>query len=102
MFPTSIGTAYQKNKIISLKNEKKMWKMVMQANSLMYNIPIVVVNRAGVESSIDRKIRFWGSSFITNYSGQIIQDLKSKSGVMSCEIDTKERKIHQKKWGFIE
>ena len=60
VFPTSIGTAYQKNKIISLKNEKKMWRMVMQANSLMYNIPIVVVNRIGVESSINRKIRFWG------------------------------------------
>ena len=78
-----------------------MWKMVMQANSLMYNIPIVVVNRIGVESSINRKIRFWGSSFITNHSGQIIQELKSKAGVMNCEIDTKERKIHQKKWGFI-
>ena len=74
----------------------------MQANSLMYNTPIVVVNRIGVESSINRKIRFWGSSFITNHSGQIIQNLKNKSGVMTCEIDTEERKIHQKKWGFIE
>ena len=101
VFPTSIGTAYQKNKIISLKNEKKMWRMVMQANSLMYNIPIVVVNRIGVESSTNRKIRFWGSSFVTNHSGQIIHELKSKSGVMNCEINTKERKIHQKKWGFI-
>ena len=73
----------------------------MQANSLMYNIPIVVVNRIGVESSTSRKIRFWGSSFVTNHSGQIVHDLKSKSGVMSCEINTKERKIHQKKWGFI-
>ena len=52
----------------------------MQANSLMYNIPIVAVNRIGVESSTSRKIRFWGSSFVTNHSGQIIQDSRVNLG----------------------
>ena len=101
LFPTSIGTAYRNNKIISLKSEQKMWRMIMQSHSLIYNLPIVVANRIGIESSLNRKISFWGSSFITNHSGEIIQNLKNKPGVMRCQINTKDRHIHQKKWGFI-
>ena len=41
--PTSIGSAYNDKKRISLSNEKKKWRNVIVANSLMINTPIVVI-----------------------------------------------------------
>ena len=69
--PTAIGTAFDKNIKISLPNEKDKWINTIVANSLMINTPIVVVNRIGKEIKNNKKIDFWGSSFITNANGDI-------------------------------
>ena len=49
--PTAIGTAYYKNKKISLPNEKDKWINTIVANSLMINTPVVVVNRIGKDEN---------------------------------------------------
>ena len=102
IFPTSIGDAYLKDKLITLKSEKKMWKTVIQANSLMNNVPVVVANRIGEEKSFKTKIRFWGNSFVTNQSGEIVANMGKKQEILEYPININDKKIHRKIWGFLD
>ena len=98
--PTAIGKTYIDKKLISLPDEKLKWKMVIQANSLMNNIPVVVVNRIGNESKKNRHIDFWGSSFITNADGDIITEALDKAKVIKSTIDLSYRRQAIQKWLF--
>jgi len=99
--PTSIGYAYSNNKKISLINEKEMWIKVIQSNSLMNNIPVIVANRMGKEIAGNKNIIFWGSSFMTNSDGQIIAKAGKTSMILKKTINLLDRKKSIKKWGFI-
>ena len=98
--PTSIGYTYINNKKISLSTEKEMWLKIIQANSLMNNIPVVVANRIGKETSGNKTISFWGSSFITNSDGQIIAKAGKSTSLVNGTITLLDRKKSIKKWGF--
>lgn len=98
--PTAIGKTYIDKKLISLPNEKLKWKMVIQANSLMNNIPVVVANRVGSEGKKNRHINFWGSSFITNADGDIITEALDKAKVIKSTIDLSYRRQAIQKWLF--
>ena len=98
--PTAIGKTYIDKKLISLPDEKLKWKMVIQANSLMNNIPVVVANRVGSEGKKNRHINFWGSSFITNADGDIIAEALDKAKVIKCTIDLSYRRKAIQKWLF--
>ena len=88
------------NKKISLSTEKEMWLKIIQANSLMNNIPVVVANRIGKETSGNKTISFWGSSFITNSDGQIIAKAGKSTSLVNGTISLLDRKKSIKKWGF--
>ena len=98
--PTAIGTAFDKNIKISLPNEKDKWINTIVANSLMINTPIVVVNRIGKEIKNNKKIDFWGSSFITNANGDIIYKADNKEGSHKITLDINAEQKYQKMWGF--
>ena len=100
--PTSIGVAFNKNKNISIPNEKQKWINVISANSLMTNIPVVVVNRIGLEKLNDNMIKFWGMSFVTNACGDIIYRAGTKPVVKTLTMNLKENKNSKKMWNFIE
>ena len=98
--PTAIGTAFDKNKKISLPNEKDKWINTIVANSLMINTPVVVVNRIGKEIKKNKKIDFWGSSFITNANGDIVHKADNKEGSHKITLDINAEQKYQKMWGF--
>jgi len=94
--------AFNKNKNISIPNEKQKWINVISANSLMTNIPVVVVNRIGLEKLNDNMIKFWGMSFVTNACGDIIYRAGKKPVVKTLTMNLKENKNSKKMWNFIE
>ena len=98
--PTAIGTAFDNNIKISLPNEKDKWINTIVANSLMINTPIVVVNRIGKEIKNNKKIDFWGSSFITNANGDIVHKADNKEGLHKITLDFNAEQKYQKMWGF--
>ena len=98
--PTSIGSAYQKGKSISLSKEKEKWVNVITANSLMINTPIVIANRSGNEQDKDSMINFWGSSFVTNADGDIIFMNKIKESTDHIIINLVQKNISKKLWSF--
>ena len=98
--PTSIGHTYNNNKKITLPNEREMWEKIIQANSLMNNIPVVISNRFGRESSGKRTILFWGSSFITDADGKIIAKASNNQTLIRKTINLSDRKKSIQKWQF--
>ena len=98
--PTSIGSAYQKGKSISLSKEKEKWVNVITANSLMINTPIVIANRSGNEQDKDSMINFWGSSFVTDADGDIIFMNKIKESTDHIIINLVQKNISKKLWSF--
>ncbi len=98
--PTAIGTCVHKSKKIQITNEKKKWINVIEANSLMNNIPVVVVNRIGTEQQKDSSIKFWGSSFITDAHGTSLKRCKLKQDIIKYRFYKKEQISIKKMWNF--
>ena len=98
--PTAIGTCFHKNKKIQITNEKKKWINVIEANSLMNNIPVVVANRIGTEQQKDSSIKFWGSSFITDAHGTSLKRCKLKQDIIKYRFYKKEQISIKKMWNF--
>ena len=98
--PTAIGTCFYKNEKIQIANEKKKWINVIEANSLMNNIPIVVANRIGTEQQKDSSIKFWGSSFITDAHGTSLKRCKLKQDIIKYRFYKKEQISIKKMWNF--
>ena len=100
--PTAIGTCIHNKQNKGLKDEKKKWLEVIKSNSLMNNIPILIVNRSGKESTKKTSINFWGSSFLTDANGNIIKRCKSRSGILSHSYRIDEQISAKKMWNFID
>ena len=98
--PTAIGTCFHKSKKIQIANEKKKWINVIEANSLMNNIPVVVANRIGTEQQKDSSIKFWGSSFITDAHGTSLKRCKLKQDIIKYRFYKKEQISIKKMWNF--
>jgi N-carbamoylputrescine amidase len=98
--PTAIGTCFHKNKKIQITNEKKKWISVIEANSLMNNIPVVVANRIGTEQQKDSSIKFWGSSFITDAHGTSLKRCKLKQDIIKYRFYKKEQISIKNMWNF--
>ena len=98
--PTAIGTCFHKSKKIQITNEKKKWINVIEANSLMNNIPVVVANRIGTEQQKDSSIKFWGSSFITDAHGTSLKRCKLKQDIIKYRFYKNEQISIKKMWNF--
>ena len=98
--PTAIGTCFHQSKKIQITNEKKKLINVIEANSLMNNIPVVVANRIGTEQQKDSSIKFWGSSFITDAHGTSLKRCKLKQDIIKYRFYKKEQISIKKMWNF--
>ena len=44
----------------------------MQGHAAANMVPVIAANRIGIETDNETTVEFYGSSFITNYKGEII------------------------------
>ena len=95
-----MGIAFTKREFFNLKNEQHKWFDVIKANSLMINTPMIVANRIGNETEVNRTIKFWGSSFITDSNGNIVKKCQSRQSVVNHKIDFRDQ-IQQKDHGIF-
>ena len=98
--PTAIGTCKYKNTEITIPNEREKWINVIEANSLMINTPIAMVNRIGLEKKDKKEIIFWGMSFITNPHGTRQIKSTEKESVIMHRILKKDAISAKKMWNF--
>ncbi len=100
--PTAIGTCKYNNSKIQIKEEKKKWINVIEANSLMINTPVVTVNRIGTEKQSNKQINFWGMSFITDSHGTTNTTSTVKQNVIKQRILKKDAISAKKMWNFVD
>lgn len=90
LYPTAIGTVAVK-KEEDLKNAlvtKRRWQCVMTGHAIANMVPVVASNRTGTEHVGDTTIRFYGSSFIADGTGEILIEADQyQEGVFLATVD---------------
>ncbi len=70
-FPTAIGSEPMEPDM----NSKDHWQTVMRGHAGANLVPVIAANRVGTEYEDESFIRFYGSSFIANEQGAIVNHL---------------------------
>ena len=96
-YPTAIGSEPE----IHL-DSKEHWQRVQMGHAATNTVPVVVANRIGKEVGESCEITFYGSSFITDYTGQIIAEAsREKQEIIYAVFDLKENAKQREYWGLL-
>lgn len=100
-YPTAIGD----EPTLSI-DSKGHWQRCMQGHAAANLMPVIAANRIGTETisqnGNDSTLEFYGSSFITDGRGEIIQEAsKDKKEVLTATFDLDELAIARRQWGVF-
>ena len=96
-YPTAIGSEPE----IKL-DSKEHWQRVQMGHAATNTVPVVVANRYGEESAPSCSLNFYGSSFITDYTGaKIAEASRDKEEIIYAEYDLEENKKQRIYWGLL-
>lgn len=97
-YPTAIGSEPSDESLDS----REHWQQVMQGHAAANMVPVIASNRIGVESTSDSSMTFYGSSFITDYTGKKVEEVDQKSEVVICaSFDLDEAQEYRRTWGIF-
>jgi N-carbamoylputrescine amidase len=96
-YPTAIGSEPE----IAL-DSKEHWQRVQMGHAATNTVPVVAANRVGVEEGESCTLTFYGSSFITDYTGKIIaQASREDETVIYATFDFEENAKQREYWGLL-
>jgi N-carbamoylputrescine amidase len=96
-YPTAIGSEPE----IYL-DSKEHWQRVQMGHAATNTVPVVVANRIGEENGATCTLNFYGSSFITDYTGaKIAEASRDKEEILYGEFDIQENQKQREYWGLI-
>ena len=97
-YPTAIGSEPHDATL----DTRDPWRRAMQGHAVSNVIPIVAANRIGVETVGAATQTYYGSSFIANHRGDLVEELgRSEEGVLVHEFDLDFLDRHRAAWGFF-
>lgn len=105
LYPTAIGS-----EPILETDSSGHWRRTMQGHAAANIVPVVAANRIGTESVTPSKenggqessLTFYGSSFITDDTGEIIASAgKSEEEGLTAELDLAEADRDRLEWGLM-
>jgi len=105
IYPTAIGS-----EPILECDSMPHWRRVMQGHSAANIMPVIAANRVGIETVIPSEanggqsssLTFYGSSFITNETGEIIAEADRMSEeILITEINLDEISEMRSNWGLF-
>jgi N-carbamoylputrescine amidase len=98
VFPTAIGwDLEEKNNEIN-REQYQAWQTIQRSHSVANGIPVVSVNRVGVEHGQ----QFWGGSFVSNAFGRVIfQASHDQEEVAIVAVDVDSSEYYRKTWPFF-
>ncbi|MCS7094900.1 MAG: acyltransferase [Thaumarchaeota archaeon] len=95
-YPTAIG--WVSGIAQTEGNWKEAWEVIQRGHAIANSVPIVTVNRIGVED----RITFWGSSFIVDQFGSVIARMGiEEEGVVVRRVDLRLGEKIREGWGFF-
>ena len=96
-YPTAIGSEPEV-KIDS----KEHWQRVQMGHAATNTVPIVVANRIGKEIGESCELTFYGSSFITDYTGaKIAEASRTDEEIIYATFDLEENTLQREYWGLL-
>jgi len=96
-YPTAIGSEPEV-KIDS----KEHWQRVQMGQAASNTVPVVVANRVGKELGESCEITFYGSSFITDYTGaKIAEASRDKEEIIYAYFNLEENEKYREYWGLL-
>jgi N-carbamoylputrescine amidase len=97
VYPTAIGWALHQDETTN-HDQYHAWQSVMKGHSVANGIPVVAVNRTGVEGDM----QFWGGSFVTNAFGKVMyQAPHLEEEVTVQSIDLNQSDYYRTHWPFL-
>ena len=105
LYPTAIGS-----EPILETDSMPFWRRVMQGHSACNLVPVIAANRIGVESVLpdennnhqSSSLSFYGSSFMTDGVGEIIESAsKDKEEILYHEYDLEQLAKDRLNWGLF-
>ncbi len=96
-YPTAIGSEPE----IGV-DSKEHWQRVQMGHAVANTIPVIAANRYGVEVGESCSLTFYGSSFITDYSGAKIAEAAREGDAViygTFDLDALEEMRHY--WGLL-
>lgn len=102
MYPTAIGSEPPP---APPHDSRKHWQRVMQGHAAANIMPLVASNRIGIEQATNDEnysITFYGSSFIADHTGDIVQDANdSDETVLLHSFNLDEIRKYRESWGVF-
>ena len=96
-YPTAIGSEPE----IEL-DSKEHWQRVQMGHAATNTVPVVVANRVGQEVGSTCSLTFYGSSFITDYTGaKIAEASREREEVIYADFDLEENAKQREYWGLL-
>lgn len=97
LFPTAIGSEPAEAALDSSGH----WRRTMQGHSAANIMPLVASNRVGTEVAESTQITFYGTSFITDHTGDVVAELDAAPGHVTATFDLDETARYRSSWGVF-
>lgn len=96
-YPTAIGSEPE----IEV-DSKDHWQRVQMGHAASNTVPVVVANRYGEEVGKSCSLTFYGSSFMTDYTGaKIAEASRDKEEILYADFDLEENAKQREYWGLL-
>lgn len=96
-FPTAIGSEPTLE-----KDSRIHWRNTMAGHAAANMMPVVASNRIGMETDEDSEMTFYGSSFIADNHGEIVEQADDcTKTVLVHEFDLDELARERREWGIF-
>lgn len=97
-YPTAIGAEPQDATIDS----RDHWQRAMQGHAASNIMPVVASNRTGTERGDRWTVTYYGSSFITDHTGALLQQAdRSSEVVLTATFDLDAIRKYREAWGVF-
>lgn len=97
-YPTAIGSEPHDASL----DTRDPWRRAMCGHAVSNVIPVVAANRIGTETVVANTQSYYGSSFIANHRGDLVEELgRTEEGVLVHEFDLDFLDRHRAAWGFF-
>lgn len=97
-YPTAIGSEPKNSGLDSSAH----WERTMVGHSAANMVPVIACNRIGTESFVDSHITFYGSSFITDGTGNLLAHAdRSTEQVITADVDIEQCRADRIGWGIF-
>jgi N-carbamoylputrescine amidase len=97
-YPTAIGSEPHDASL----DTRDPWRRAMQGHAVSNVIPVVASNRIGTEKVGANRQTYYGSSFIADHRGDLVEELgRTEEGAIVHEFDLDFLDRHRAAWGFF-